>query len=152
VVNDRIDSGDVRPRRTEQRAETGGAGMDDGLGRAFAEALGRKDVTRLKALLHPDVNFKAMTPGRFWEADSSDEVVDEVLLGAWFERSDEIVEVVSIETDDLSTAERVGYRFRVANLTGRFLVEQQAYLEPRDGRIGWLRIMCAGFRPEPVRS
>jgi len=126
--------------------------MDDGLGRAFAEALGRKDATRLKALLHPDVNFKAMTPGRFWQADSSDEVVDEVLLGAWFERSDEIVEVVSIETDDLSTAERVGYRFRVANLTGRFLVEQQAYLEPRDGRIGWLRIMCAGFRPEPVRS
>ena len=54
--------------------------MDDGLGRAFAEALGRKDATRLKALLHPDVNFKAMTPGRFWQADSSDEVVDEVLL------------------------------------------------------------------------
>lgn len=60
---------------------------------------------------------------------------------------------MSIETDDLSTAERVGYRFRVANLTARFVVEQRAYLEPRDGRIGWLRIMCAGcFRPEPVPS
>ena len=126
--------------------------MEDGLGRAFAEALGQKDGSRLKTLLQPDVNFKAMTPGRFWEADSADEVVDEVMLGAWFEPSDEIVEIVSIETDDLSSAERVGYRFRVTNPTGRFLVEQQAYLESKDGRIGWLRIMCAGFRPEPVLS
>jgi hypothetical protein len=123
--------------------------MEDGLGRAFAEALGQKDGSRLKTLLQPDVNFKAMTPGRFWEADSADEVVDEVMLGAWFEPSDEIVEIVSIETDDLSSAERVGYRFRVTNPTGRFLVEQQAYLESKDGRIGWLRIMCAGYRPEP---
>jgi hypothetical protein len=124
--------------------------MEDGLGRAFAEALGRRDAPRLKALLHPDVNFKAMTPGRFWEAGSADEVVDEILLGAWFEPSDEIVEIVSIETDDLTSAERVGYRFRVTNVTGRFLVEQQAYLESKDGRIGWLRIMCAGYRPEPA--
>ena len=126
--------------------------MEDGLGRAFAEALGQRDAPRLRALLHPDVSFKAMTPGRFWEADSADEVVDEVMLGAWFEPSDEIVEIVSIETDDLSSAERVGYRFRVTNLTGRFLVDQQAYLESKGGRIGWLRIMCAGYRPEPATS
>jgi hypothetical protein len=124
--------------------------MEDGLGRAFAEALSRKDAPRLKALLHPDVNFKAMTPGSFWKAGSADEVVDEIMLGAWFEPSDQIVEIVSIETADLTSAERVGYRFRVNNVTGRFLVEQQAYLESNDGRVGWLRIMCAGYRPEPA--
>jgi len=126
--------------------------MGDSLGRAFAEALGAKDAAGLKALLHPDVNFKAMTPGRFWEAGSADEVVDEVMLGTWFEPSDEIVEIVSIETDDVANAERVGYRFLVTNLTGRFVVEQQAYLESKDGRIDWLRIMCAGYRPEPASS
>ena len=30
---------------------------------------------------------------------------------------------------------------------GRFLVEQQAYIEERDGRIGWMRVVCSGFRP-----
>lgn len=41
----------------------------------------------------------------------------------------------------------MGYRFSVTNPDGRFLVEQQAYLEPRDGRIGWMRVVCSGFRP-----
>lgn len=26
-------------------------------------------------------------------------------------------------------------------------VEQQAYLSGRDGRIGWTRVVCSGFRP-----
>ena len=126
--------------------------MEDGLARAFAEALGRKDTAALKALLRPDVNFKAMTPGKFWESGSADEVVDEIMLGTWFDPSDQITEVVAVETDDLLAAERVGYRFRVTNPTGSFLVEQQAYVEVEDGRISWLRIMCAGYRPEPLSA
>ena len=43
--------------------------------------------------------------------------------------------------------ERVGYRFSVTNPDGDFLVEQQAYLEERDGRICWMRVVCSGFRP-----
>jgi hypothetical protein len=35
----------------------------------------------------------------------------------------------------------------VRNDDGQNLVEQQAYLSERDGRIGWLRIMCSGYRP-----
>lgn len=27
------------------------------------------------------------------------------------------------------------------------LVDQQAYLAARDGRIGWMRVLCFGFRP-----
>jgi hypothetical protein len=26
-------------------------------------------------------------------------------------------------------------------------VEQQAYLEERNGRIGWMRVLCSGFQP-----
>ena len=42
--------------------------------------------------------------------------------------------------------ERVGYRFSGRNPDGRFVVEQQAYLSERDGRIGWMRALCSGFR------
>jgi hypothetical protein len=43
--------------------------------------------------------------------------------------------------------ERVGYRFSVENPDGHFLVEQQAYVAERDGRICWMRVVCSGFRP-----
>ena len=120
--------------------------MAHDLGRHFAEALGHKDVAKLKALLRPDVEFRAMTPGRFWEADSADAVVDDILLGQWFEPSDEITEIFEVETATVGSRQRVGYRFGVTNGEGDFVVEQQAYFEPDGDQIGWLRIMCAGFQ------
>jgi hypothetical protein len=30
---------------------------------------------------------------------------------------------------------------------GRFLVEQQAYIGERDGKIDWMRVVCSGYRP-----
>ena len=57
-----------------------------------------------------------------------------------------IEQVEQIETSSFADRERVGYRFRVRNADGLHLVEQQAYLSERDGRIGWLRVMCSGFR------
>jgi hypothetical protein len=121
--------------------------MGDDLGRDFAEALGHKDAVRLKALLRSDVDFRAMTPGRFWESDSADTVVDDILLGKWFESSDEITEIVEVETARVGQRQRVGYRFSVTNPDGRYLVEQQAYLQPEGEQIGWLRVMCAGYQP-----
>ena len=47
----------------------------------------------------------------------------------------------------LADRERVAYRFRVRNPEGLFLVEQQVYIEEREGRIGWMRSVCSGFRP-----
>lgn len=61
--------------------------------------------------------------------------------------SDEIEALEWLETGTFADRERVGYRFRVRNPDGRFLVEQQAYLYARDGRIAWMRVMCSGFRP-----
>jgi hypothetical protein len=54
---------------------------------------------------------------------------------------------VSVQTDSFADRQRVGYRFRVRNGDGLHLVEEQAYLSEREGRIGWLRIMCAGYPP-----
>jgi hypothetical protein len=61
--------------------------------------------------------------------------------------SDEVRALEHVETDTIVDRERVGYRLSVANPDGRFVVEQQAYVAERDGRIGWMRVLCSGFRP-----
>lgn len=124
--------------------------MDDSLARALAEAVATKDHDALRLLLHPDIDFRGMTPGRVWEADGPDDVV--AAFAAWFDDGDLVEGVDAVETDAFADRQRVGYRFRVRNDDGLHLVEQQAYLSDRDGRIGWLRVVCSGFRPvvDPV--
>jgi hypothetical protein len=116
------------------------------LGADFVAALTDKDVGRLQELLHPEIDFRAMTPRRVWEAGDPKAVISDVLF-RWFEESDEIEALEQLDSDAFADRERVGYRFRVRNPEGRFLVEQQAYLSERDGRIGWMRVLCSGFRP-----
>jgi hypothetical protein len=117
-----------------------------GLGKAYAEALARKDFGTLASLMQPVIDFRGMTPRKSWEAGTPEELVQDVLR-QWFEDSDEIEELVSLEADSFADCERVGYRFSVTNPDGRFLVEQQAYLREEEGRIAWIRVMCSGFRP-----
>lgn len=116
------------------------------LGAAFAEALAAKDFDRIAGLLHPEVDFRAVTPRKAWEAADAPTVVGEV-LSAWFDDSREIEELVHVEEDAFADRQRVGYRMRVRTPDGPHLVEQQAYIGERDGRIGFLRIACSGFRP-----
>ena len=116
------------------------------LGERFAHALAAKDADALRGLLEPALDFRAMTPGRFWEANGSVAVIDDILLGQWFEPSDDIKEVISVETGAVGRRHRVGYCFRVENPDGRYLVEQQAYYEHDGARITWLRVICAGFQ------
>jgi hypothetical protein len=116
------------------------------LGAAFATALAAKDFDAIRAMLHPEVDFRGLTPSRVWEASGPDEVVGTVLR-QWFEDSDEILELLKLESDAFADRERVGYRFRVRNPEGLFEVEQQVYIGELDGRIGWMRSVCSGFRP-----
>ena len=120
--------------------------MEASLGSDFAHALAEKDSGRLRELLHPEIDFHGLTPSRAWQATDPDELMS-VLLGDWFEDKDEILGVESVESEAVADRERVGYRFSVENPDGRFLVEQQAYIAERDGRIGWMRVVCSGFRP-----
>jgi hypothetical protein len=60
------------------------------LGADFAQAFAAKDGGRVRELVHPEIDFRALTPSRNWE---------------------------------------------------------QAYIEERDGKIGWMRVVCSGFRP-----
>ena len=115
-------------------------------GVAFAEALAKKDFGTVAEILDPDVDFRGMTPNRFWEARGSDAVVSEVLK-EWFLDSDEVEELVEVSSGEVADREHVAYRIRGHNPEGPFVVEQQAYLTVEDGRIVWMRVLCSGFRP-----
>jgi len=116
------------------------------LGEEFARALAAKDFDRLVDLIHPEIDFRGLTPSRSWEARDTGTLVADVLR-QWFDDSDRIEALERLDGDAFADRARIGYRFSVSNPDGRFLVEQQAYLSARDGRIGWMRVLCSGFRP-----
>ncbi len=117
------------------------------LGRAFVNALARKDFAEISTLVDPEIDFRGLTPNRAWEASGPRALVDDV-LSQWLEDSDHVEEVVSVETDSVADRQRIAYRLRVSNPDGAFIFEQQAYFTERDGRIDWMRALCSGFRPE----
>lgn len=119
------------------------------LGAAFAEAVAGKDYERMAGLLHPEIDFRALTPNRSWEAHDPETVIEQILK-TWIEDDEHVEELISVETDPVADRERVGYRYRLRTPDGIFVVEQQAFIGQRDGRIGWLRLVCSGSRPVQV--
>jgi hypothetical protein len=119
--------------------------MTPTLAARLADVVAARDRAGLRALLHPEIDFRAMTPSRIWEATGPDDVV--AAFTHWFGDDDHVEGVESVETDAFADRQRVGYRLRVRRADGVHLVEQQAYLSERDGRIGWLRVLCSGYRP-----
>jgi len=116
------------------------------LGTDFAHAFAAKDADRVRELVHPEIDFKALTPNRNWEASDQDKLVS-MLFDEWLEDSDEVQGIESVESESFADRERVGYRLAIRCPDGNFLVEQQAYIGERDGKIGWMRVVCSGFRP-----
>ncbi len=111
----------------------------------FVRSVAAKDSAALKELLAPVVNFRALTPGRAWESDRADSVVDEVILGTWFAPDRSITQILAIDCGRVGPVEHVGYRFRATLPDGEYVIEQQAYLRIDGGRICWLRVLCSGF-------
>jgi hypothetical protein len=120
--------------------------QQDEVGRRFVRALAAKDTATLLDVLAPQVALRGMTPGRFWEATGPEQAVHEVLY-RWFEPTDVVEEVLSVETGAAHDRPRVDYRFRVRNPDGEHLVEQRVYFDLDDqGRIARVNAVCAGFR------
>src|SRR5262245_43613730 len=120
--------------------------MDQHIGERFAQALATKDATALLGLLEPDVDFRALTPNRFWEANSATEVVDEIILGTWFDPNDHIQPLEDMQTSPVPDRDPASNKLRGKNAAAVFLVEQQAYFAVEHDRINWLRILCSGYR------
>jgi hypothetical protein len=135
----------ARPR-TREDADVPAQTETISLGASFARALAAKDFASIAELMDAEIDFGALTPRRTWEAKDPGAVVTSVLR-EWFEDSDEILSLEHLETDAFADRERVGYRLRVRNPEGLFLVDQQAYITARDGRIAWMRVLCSGYRP-----
>ncbi len=106
--------------------------MPTDLGERFARTVAAQDADALKELLAPKVSFRALTPGRYWESDDADAVVDDVILGTWFSPERSITRILKLDCATVGTVERVGYRFQVKLPDGDFIVEQQAYLKTRE--------------------
>ena len=119
--------------------------QSNALGVEFARALAEKNASRMRELLHSEIDFRGMTPGRTWEANDPDGVVS-IFLDRWFAKPDEIEAIEHLDEATFADRERVGYRFTLSRPAGPFVVEQQAYLSQRDGRIEWMRVLCSGFR------
>jgi hypothetical protein len=113
---------------------------------ALVEAILARDFPRARGLLHPEIDFRAMTPKRVWEADDPSGV--EEVLRAWFEHPERDVEQVEpTESASFEDTTRVGWRVHGSGADGPFVYEQQAYVREDDGQVAWLRIMCSGPRP-----
>lgn len=123
--------------------------MVDTAGSRFVAAVAARDVDGLRAVLAPDVDFRGLTPGRFWEASDPDGVVDAV-LGHWFGESDHVEAVGHLEQGDpVADTDRIGYRFAVTNDDGPHWVEQQMYYREQEGRLVHARVVCSGYRRRP---
>jgi hypothetical protein len=116
------------------------------LGVEFAQAFAARDRERIRALVGPEFDFKALTPRKSFEATDANGLL-EILFDTWIVDSDEIRALEKLERDMVADSERVGYRFRVANAKGEYLVEQQAYIREQDGAIKLMRVVCSGWRP-----
>jgi len=133
--------------RTEDHPAISGEVTRSDLARRFAAALAARDATALRSLFGSELDFRGLTPGRAWEASTPDALINDVILGIWFEPGDAIEQIESVQAGQVGSRTRIGYRFRVTNASGSFTVEQQAYLDLTDGKITWLRLLCSGFVP-----
>jgi hypothetical protein len=113
---------------------------------AFADAIVARDVTRAVALMHPEIDFRAMTPNRVWEADDAAGV--EAVLRAWLEDPDEeIHRIEATEPTSIVDRIRIGWLVRISDADGPHVFEQQAYVRERDAQIDWMRVICSGWIP-----
>ncbi|HEX3976658.1 MAG TPA: hypothetical protein VHW96_10360 [Solirubrobacteraceae bacterium] len=117
------------------------------LGPAFAHALARRDFAQLADVLCPDIEFRALTPRRVREASSAHETIS--ILRTWFDETTIVDDVHRVRTDVVGDRLCVIYRFAGEGGDGRFVIEQHAYYTEREDRIGWMRLLCSGFRPAP---
>jgi len=121
--------------------------MPDSIAVRFATALAGKDTAALRKVLATEIDFKALTPRKFWEADHVDQVLD-VLFDNWFEEQKRIDGLIEMSTDHpVEDTQHFSYRFAVSTPDGPHVIEQQAYYRAVDGQISWLRVLCSGFRP-----
>jgi hypothetical protein len=116
------------------------------LGVRMAQAIGARDASELSSLFTTPVVFRAVTPRRFWDAETPMGVVD-IVLGTWFDPTKTITRIAALESGVVGDVERVSYRIEVEMDGQPTVIEQVAYYSQQHGQISELRLVCSGFRP-----
>ena len=112
----------------------------------MVDAIVARDFARVVALLHAEIDFRAMTPNRVWEAEAPAGV--EAVLREWLDDPDKDVEgIEATKPVSIEGTMRVGWLVRFSDADGPHIFEQQAYVRERDAQIGWMRVMCSGAIP-----
>jgi hypothetical protein len=112
----------------------------------FADAIAARDLAQAVALLHPEIDFRGMTPNRIWEG--KDPAAVEAVLRQWFEDPDDDVHGIEVTKPfSIENTVRVGWLVRVSDADGPHIFEQQAYIRERDAQIDWMRVICSGWIP-----
>jgi hypothetical protein len=115
------------------------------LGARLAAAIEIRDRTALRNLFATPVQFRAVTPRRFWDAEMPSDVAD-IVLGTWFDESKQITQVSLVEDDTVGDISKISYRMSVATESGPTVIEQVAYYAVHDDQITHVRLVCSGFR------
>jgi len=100
----------------------------------------------LRGLFSTPVTFRAVTPRRFWDAETAVGVAD-IILGIWFGPDKQVTDITSLKTDSVGDAQKVSYRLSVDLESGPSVIEQVVYYTETNGQITDLRLVCSGFRP-----
>lgn len=116
------------------------------LGGRLAAAIAARDAEALGELFTTLVEFRAVTPSRFWEAENPAEVVA-IVLDTWFDPTKQITDLTFVEDGRVGDVRRIGYRMAVTTGSGPTVIEQIAFYTERDDRIARLRLVCSGFQP-----
>jgi hypothetical protein len=130
---------------SEMTLDPGAATTGAGAGPAVVQALAVRDFDKLRSLLDPEIEFRALTPRRAWEATGDAETVG--LFQQWFDPTTVVEQIDDVSSHAVGDRMHLAYRFLGHDDEGPFVVEQHVYFTERDGRIGWMRMMCSGFRP-----
>ena len=107
------------------------------------QAVSAHDDDALRGLFADDVDFRALTPGRVWEAATPHEV-SAVVLDRWF-RAEYSPVLRSTQSGRIGDRSYVSYRIGVTREAAAEELEQHAFLTCVDGRIVWMRVLCSGY-------
>ena len=118
---------------------------DPSLGTELAHAIAAQDPGALRGLFATPVMFRAVTPRRFWDAETAVGVAD-IILGIWFGPDKKITDISSLKTDSVCDIQKVSYQLTVDLDSGPSVIEQVAYYTQANGQINDLRLVCSGFR------
>lgn len=137
----------VASTTTRPATEPVGNGTDASaidLGRAFIDAIARRDFRAIEALLAPDVRFRALVPRAYRKAGTATGARD--WIENWFADADRF-ELVESRVEMVGDRLHLVYRIRLSEAGTWRMVEQNVFAGVAGARLADVALVCSGFRP-----